>query len=606
MRLPLALACVLVSLAPLASGQGSAVAPVVETRVALVIGNQAYKDSPLHNPVNDAKALGATLRRAGFDVIELHDQGATEMRRAIRDFGERLRGKGAGLFYYAGHGVQIRGRNYLVPVNADIKYEDEVEDQSVDIGLVLAKMESAKARVNLVILDACRNNPYASGSRGMQNGLASMDAPIGTLIAFATSPGQVADDGARGRSANGLFTQYLVREIERPGLKVEDVLKRVRGFVRAASNGRQIPWENTSLEGDFYFYPPVAVDTAAVERERQRQQEEAIQQAVASAVSRSREEAEREKKRLEQFYAEKLEADRAAFRKEALERIAALERTAVAAAKPEALLAASAPAPAPAVTALSAPLSVPRPAETVPEVPEPVTTAAAPAETSGLLDLPPSFQLALGLDSANSNKLKPVAEDVARGLKPPPRAEGDRWIYYRQIRDGEGIERRNYLTQTVTFASDAGFTTEMSDSPEPWRFDADGNRYSGFYGPGNRIVFDPVDPLYRFPLVPGQSWSAKTRELSIAVNYEVDSQITVVGREEVTVPAGKFQAIKISKVSNRNWEPFPGQITRSKRVTNVWYVPALRNFARAEGLEVTDRGVVVLDQTWELDSFDLR
>ncbi len=179
----------------------AAAAPAGEARIALVIGNGAYKDSPLLNPVNDAKAVSAALRDAGFEVIERHDQGAVEMRRAIREFGEKLRGKGAGLFYFAGHGVQVNGRNFLIPANADIKYEDEIEDQSVDVALVLNKMESAKARINLVVLDACRNNPFVRGSRSAQSGLAAMEAPIGSLIAYATSPGQVASDG-RGRTAS--------------------------------------------------------------------------------------------------------------------------------------------------------------------------------------------------------------------------------------------------------------------------------------------------------------------------------------------------------------------------------------------------------------------
>src|SRR5512139_1222232 len=305
------------ALSALAAGPAAA---AEEARVALVIGNAAYRDSPLVNPVNDAKAISAALRAAGFEVSERHNQGAAEMRGAIREFGEKLRGKGAGLFYFAGHGVQVNGRNFLIPANADIKYEDEIEDQSVDVSLVLNKMESAKARINLVILDACRNNPFVRGSRSAQQGLAAMEAPIGSLIAYATSPGQVASDGL---GKNGLYTQYLVREIERPGLKVEDVFKRVRAAVRQASNGRQVPWENTSLEGDFYFRQPERTDPAAGAQEARRQQQAEIERAVAEALSRSKEEADRERKRLEAAFAEKLETEREAMRREAMDRIAA-------------------------------------------------------------------------------------------------------------------------------------------------------------------------------------------------------------------------------------------------------------------------------------------
>ena len=569
------------------------------SRVALVIGNAGYRDSPLINPVNDARALGSALRAAGFDVIEVHDQGGVAMRRAIREFGEKLRGRDAGLFYFAGHGVQVKGRNYLVPVDADIKYEDEIEDQSVEIGLVLSKMEAAKARVNLVILDACRNNPFARSSRSGVNGLAPMEAPIGTLIAFATSPGQVASDGV---GANGLYTNYLVREMTRPGLKVEDVFKRVRASVRQASAGRQIPWENTSLEGDFYFRDAPAVDAAALERERQREQEEAIQRAVASALTRSREEAVRDKQRLEAYYTEKLEAERAAFRKEAGERIAALEKAALSAAQPAAIPPrplAAAPSPAPSLPPDAASTAAP-----VKEVPLDHTTAREGALTNE--ELPESFLLALGVDSTLRNKLKPVAEDVARGLKPSVPEVGDTWTYYRTIRDGEGVERRNYVTRTATFVNADGYTMDQSDSPHPTRFDADGNTFSDSLRNGVPVVFDPVDRVYRYPLEPGARWDTRAREVRPSHAVDVDSTVTVVGWEEVVVPAGRFRALKISKVSNRRAEPFPGQAVFSKRVASYWYVPELRGPARFEGLEVADRGAVLFDQRWELDSFELK
>ena len=596
-----------------------------EARVALVIGNAAYRESPLINPVNDARALGAALRAAGFEVIELHDQGAVAMRRAAREFGEKLRGKDAGLFYFAGHGVQVRGRNYLVPVDADIRYEDEIEDQSVEIGLVLAKMESAKARVNLVILDACRNNPFARSNRSAQNGLAPMEAPLGTLIAFATSPGQVASDGMKG---NGLYTSYLVREMTQPGLKVEDVFKRVRANVRLASAGRQIPWENTSLEGDFYFRNAPVVDTAAIERERQRLQEDAIQQAVASALTRSREEADREKRRLEAFYAEKLEAERASFRKEAGERIAALEKAALAQTQVAALdrpspsESAAAPHVAAPVVAMASPVLAPRPAPQEPrpapeeprvavEGPKPASTEPEKAEPppgneASEGEMPASFLLALGVDPTLRNQLKPVAEDVGRALKRAIPAVGDTWTYYRTIRDGEGVERRNYVTRTVTFVNADGYAVQQSDSTQPAQFDIDGNQLSGSLRSGATVVYDPVDAVFRFPLEPGARWDTKGRELVAGNAIDVDSTVTVGGWEEVTVSAGKFRAIKVSKVSSRRAEPFPGQMQSSKRVSNYWYVPALRTVAKFEGLEVTDRGAVIFDQGWEMDSFELR
>lgn len=609
---PLLLTCLMLLLAPLpAAGEAS--------RVALVIGNAKYKDSPLLNPVNDARVLSAALRASGFEVIELHEQGAAGMRRAIREFGEKLRGKDAGLFYFAGHGVQVRGRNYLVPVDADIKYEDEIEDQSVEIGLVLGKMESAKARVNLVVLDACRNNPFARGSRSGQNGLAAIEAPIGTLVAFATSPGQVASDGMSG---NGLYTGHLVREMKNAGLKVEDVFKRVRAAVRLASNGRQIPWENTSLEGDFYFREAPGVDAAALERETAKRQEEAIRLAVADALTRSREEADREKQRLERFYAEKLEAERESFRREAAGRIAALEKAALTAAQPQPETAAIARPQPLASSRPTLAVTAPAASSPLPEAKPPVEEAPAAASVAGVEpaatqpsaadsgertneEMPTSLLLALGVDPAARNRARVLEEDVARGLRPAPHVAGDSWTWYRTIRDGEGVERRNYLTATVAQADKDGFKVASNDADVPSRYDAAGNLHSGKQGQ-EMVVHDPLDELYRFPLQAGATWSTRSLERRGAGTVEVDGRVTVVGPEDVTTPAGRFATVKISKVSSRRWEPFPGQLIQAKRVVSVWYAPGVGNMVKFEGLELTDRGAVTFDQKWELDSYELK
>ena len=235
-----------------------------EQRVALVIGNGQYKDSPLPNPVNDARAIAKALTASGFKVTIRENAGQKDMQLAMRDFGDALKNGGVGLFYYAGHGMQVKGRNYLVPVDAQIQREDEVAYNSVDAGQVLDKMEAANNRLNIVILDACRNNPFARSFRSGGAGLAQMDAPVGTLIAFATAPGSVASDGD---GQNGLYTQHLLQSLQKPGAKIEDVFKNVRAAVRKDSGGKQIPWESTSLEGDFIFVPqppaPAAVVSAA-------------------------------------------------------------------------------------------------------------------------------------------------------------------------------------------------------------------------------------------------------------------------------------------------------------------------------------------------------
>lgn len=223
-----------------------------ENRLALVIGNGSYAESPLRNPVNDATEMSAALKSVGFEVMSYTNLDQNAMKRAIRDFGSKLRTKGGvGLFYYAGHGVQVKGTNYLIPVSATIDREEEVEYESVDLGLVLAQMESARNNMNIVILDACRNNPFARTFRSADKGLASINAPSGTLISYSTAPGSVALDGT---GKNGLYTQELLKNIQTPNLTLEGVFKRVRAQVLEQTQGKQTPWESASLGlNDFYF-----------------------------------------------------------------------------------------------------------------------------------------------------------------------------------------------------------------------------------------------------------------------------------------------------------------------------------------------------------------
>ncbi len=228
-------------------------------RVALVIGNSDYLTGPLLNPVNDARAMANALRETDFDVIEyINLKTFADMKRAIREFGSKIQNGGVGLFYYAGHGIQVSGRNFLIPTEAEIYTEDEVEYESVDVGFVLAQMESANNRMNILILDACRNNPFARSWRSANQGLAFIHAPTGTLIAYATSPGSVASDGT---GENGLYTEQLLNQIRKKGMKIEDVFKNVRAGVVDRSGGLHTPWEMSSLIGDFYFIEPDASET---------------------------------------------------------------------------------------------------------------------------------------------------------------------------------------------------------------------------------------------------------------------------------------------------------------------------------------------------------
>jgi len=231
-----------------------------EPRTALVIGNSAYLDTPLRNPVNDVRAIARTLRELGFTVLAYENANKRTMETAVIEFGRRLAEGGVGLFYYAGHGLQVRGRNYLVPVDAEIDSEATTRIAAVDVDFLLGEMAEAKNRVNIVILDACRNNPFERKLRGASRGLAAVDAARGTLVAYATAPGSVAADG---EGSNGLYTEELLQALREPGLKVEEVFKRVRVGVTNRSKGAQTPWESSSLTGDLVVNVTVNVTTPA-------------------------------------------------------------------------------------------------------------------------------------------------------------------------------------------------------------------------------------------------------------------------------------------------------------------------------------------------------
>ena len=223
---------------------------ILGKRVALVIGNAKYQVRPLRNPENDANDISAALKSSGFEVIDIRNATLAQMRQAVRQFGDRLLQSDVGLVYYSGHGVEVRGRNYFIPVNADIQKEDEIADQGLDVYLILEKMATAKRSTNILIVDACRDDPFGRAFRSTATGLASMEAPRGTIIAYATSPGRVAADGD-GR--NSPYTKHLLRAMQIPNMPIEQVFKEVRRAVQTETQERQTPWENTSLSGDFYF-----------------------------------------------------------------------------------------------------------------------------------------------------------------------------------------------------------------------------------------------------------------------------------------------------------------------------------------------------------------
>lgn len=343
----LLLRALVVALCLLAVAGTSAYAATVK-RVALVIGNSTYPTAPLKNPLNDARAMAKTLKELGFEVTLRENTSQRDLAAAVRQFGTSISPGSVALFYFAGHGMQVKGRNYLVPVDADIQVEDEVPYSTIDVNLVLDKMEVGKSATNIVILDACRNNPFARRFRSSATGLAQMDAPIGTLIAFATAPGSVAQDGT---GENGIYTKHLLDSIAVPGLPVEQMFKRVRIGVAKETNEAQVPWESSSMKGDFVFreaapQPVVSQDKLI---------EEAVRAAAEKAAALTAERLAREQA------ARPPQNDRAKAEQEALaaERERLLRERERLAAENEALRRKAAEAPAPVALAAPAPQAQP-------------------------------------------------------------------------------------------------------------------------------------------------------------------------------------------------------------------------------------------------------
>ncbi|MBU1229222.1 MAG: caspase family protein [Proteobacteria bacterium] len=332
-----------------------------EERYALVIGNSAYKSAPLKNPSKDARDMAALLKALGFNVTLKVDAGVKDMEEAVREFGLSLRKGGVGLFYFAGHGLQVAGNNYLVPVDAKIQTESDVRFECVDAGRVLGKMEDAGNPLNIVILDACRNNPFARSFRSADRGLAEMRAPTGSIIAYATAPGSVASDGT---GDNGIYTKHLLQAMRTPGLPITDVFMRVRMGVVADTAKKQVPWESSSLTGYFYLSgegqpgqaTPPAPALAALEPVKPTPALPSVD--IRAEKKRMAEEAERlkrEKQELTQLQSLKAERDRLEAERQKIEEAKLLALGSRPKQPPQAQQAAPAKAPAKSSQAANAP-----------------------------------------------------------------------------------------------------------------------------------------------------------------------------------------------------------------------------------------------------------
>jgi uncharacterized caspase-like protein len=225
---------------------------VAGKRVALVIGNGAYGSlGKLRNPVNDARAIASALGKLGFAVTTVENADRAALGRAVIEHAARLRNADSGVLFYAGHGMQVRGTNYLMPVEADPRSEGEVDLGAVSLPWVMQQIADSGSRANVLILDACRNNPLQTAFRSSSRGLAIVGrAPSNMLVLFATAPDDVAADGD---GANGLFTTELLRHLDQPGVPIEVMFKGVVAGVRQKSGGKQVPWMTGSLEDNFVF-----------------------------------------------------------------------------------------------------------------------------------------------------------------------------------------------------------------------------------------------------------------------------------------------------------------------------------------------------------------
>lgn len=505
-------------------------------RFALVIGNSRYSEAPLKNPGNDADAIAEQLRKMGFAVTLKLDAGRMEMVDAIRSFGNALaQQKGVGLFYFAGHGVQLAWRNYLIPVDAVIEEVSEIRAKAVDVATLLQGLTKAGNPMNVVILDACRDNPFGK-ARVEQKGLSQQDAPPGTLLAYATSPGNTAADGG---GTNGLYTEYLLREMRAREAKIEDIFKRVRLNVRRQSQGRQIPWESTSLEEDFYFMPPAQIRKLAPEEiERQFEEELGIWEKIRGAK-----EAAPLENYLRRFPSGRF-SELAQFR---LDRLLAQQ------AEKPVQVASVAPPPAATVAPVLAPI-VPKPAasasvETV--APKP----AAPALVEPSAPKPPAPVAPSQITSVVPEALAPIASKPVASVAPIHVASiapnpfsrgtakanadyklGDSYSY-RTVDTLTKLESRQ-PTETVTAVTDFEITFNSGRRV----IDLLGNDIKS---PNARIL----TPRQFFPAeyAIGKKWTTRYRikRISDGVEDVAEIDFKIVGREKITVPAGTFDAFKI-------------------------------------------------------------
>ncbi len=585
-------------------------APADPSRLALIIGNSGYHDAPLVNPANDAKAVSGLFTEAGFTVDSRLNATRVDMMAAIERFGVAAKRPETRLvvFYYAGHGAQLDWRNYLLPVDAVVRKQEDMKQRCVDLSLLLGQFSAAKDKTFVVILDACRNNPFGAAYRPEQKGLSQFDAPVGSLLAYATSPGNVASDGD---GQNGLYTENLVRELSRHNTRIEDALKRVRLNVRLASKGEQIPWETTSLEGDVFIFNEGQKKLSDAELEKlveadvtewsrikssrkiddwvaylrtfpngrfaeiaqmrltrlleevEKRRVETQQQDSAKAEKLAAEKRElEEQKRLEQERAGQEKLRVAAAQRQATERKKQDEQRLVAEEqkrREQEKLALARPAPSQATSAAAAP-PVASPAGTFMiniRAGLPVPTLIAPSANPYSAGRYP-----LGRIYSVGDEATMVQTDILTGVE-------ERTLTARVTRVDYGEDRVEY--------NDGAVITDLM----------------GNFIKAGPVVFDTPVQWTPAEFQVGKKWAAAFRRTEKGVTSNVSFDMQIVKRETITVPAGTFDTFRIE---GEGWN-----ITLGIRAeTKIWLVPGLNFTVKSEQIRRNRMGRFVQSERREL------
>lgn len=514
------------------------------SRQALIIGNSAYRDAPLVNPVNDARAFTHLCTQAGLTVDSQLNASRIDMMAAIERFGaaaKRAETRQA-VFYYAGHGAQLDWRNYLLPVDAVVEKQEHMKQRCVDLTLLLGQLSAAKDKTFIVILDACRNNPFGRSYRPEQKGLSQFDAPGGSLIAYATAPGNVASDGA---GENSLYTENLVRELSQRATRIEDALKRVRLNVRLASRGEQIPWETTSLEGDVFLFN---------EGQKKLTEAELIKLVETDINEWSR---IKTSNKLEDWVGYLRTFPNGRFAEIAQMRLTRLLAESEKPRPSTTSMALKAPSPVQALPATPAT----SPAQAVAPKPEPAVISA-PSPDSPAIDIRAGVAVPM--------LIVPSANPFSAGRYPLGRifTLGDE-ASFRQTDMLTGLVEQTF-TMRVTRVDYEGDRVEFNNGD--WITDLMGNAIK-FWA----VQFNPPVQFAPTEFQIGKKWTAAFGRIENGVTSNSYYDLHIVKRETISVPAGSFDTFRIE---GEGWNNSFGLRLEYR----VWLVPGLNFLIKRESI----------------------